>query len=311
MKIINDTPLVYLYIRLSNAYNRKYYERKTKIRHKRIHGKELDLENPKTFVEKLQWLKLFYFHADENAVLAGNKIGLHEYLDKKGLSFLKTPIIHVYDSALELCWEELPSKFVLKKSNASGYNVIVSNKESADIGYIKRQFNIWMNMNFGFITGELHYEKMKSQIVVEKYIDDISDNYSFYCARGKAYFVLNRKFTNHVKKSAIVGRLESIAFFTDIHGEILSFKRAGSDFNLNVGDTIELPSDFSNMLEWSQLLSQDFPFVRVDFCRGDGRLMLEEMTFVPSNALSKYTERIQIEMGDRIILPKSRVLFEQ
>ena len=102
MNIINDTPFVYLYIGLSNAYNRKNYERKTKIRHKRTHGKELDLEKPKTFVEKLQWLKLFYFHADENAILAGNKIGLHEYLDKKGLSFLKTPIIHKYNSVQEI-----------------------------------------------------------------------------------------------------------------------------------------------------------------------------------------------------------------
>jgi hypothetical protein len=299
---MKGTTLIYAYIFLNNYYYKKNYKRRMERRYKRIFGIDLDLEEPKTFSEKIQWLKLFYCPKNENVILAGDKLGLHEFLERKELSYLKSPIIQVYSSVEELDWKELPEKFVIKKSNASGLNLIVKDKRQLREECVKRQLKGWMNLHFGYIGGEVHYEKMQSRIIVEHFIEDISEEFLFHCTDGEAIFFQKRCTVESHHKSAKIGRLVAYHIYTDMDGRIIDLKGKGLPHKLKLGEKVELPREFTRMKELAGILSQGFPYVRVDFYIGDGKLILGEMTFTPTGGFYQFAGEMQDRLGKSIVL---------
>ena len=268
--------------------------------------KKLNLNNPQLFAEKIIWLKLFYFPKDPVTILAGDKYGLHQYLDKKGLSHLKKPIIGAYDSVDEINWKTLPGKFVIKKSNASGYNIVVTNKEKANKKEVIEKIEKWMNTPFGYLTGQHHYEKMKPKIVVETFIEDIGKEWRILCFNGKPEIVQMVHWLGEYEDSAQAGHLESGLVFSDLRGKIVgTTKSKNKDANqlYKVGDYIELPGDLEEMIELAKLIAKDFPFVRVDFFHSNGKLMLGELTFTPANGYGRYGYGIHRNFGEKLVLP--------
>lgn len=102
-------------------------------------GYRLNLNDPKTFSEKTQWLKLKFYPQYDLAALAGDKATLHDYLSEKRLEKYEVPIIGIYNNFTEIKWDEIPDKFVVKKSNACDMNAVINNKESVDIKKLKKQ----------------------------------------------------------------------------------------------------------------------------------------------------------------------------
>jgi hypothetical protein len=278
---------------------------KTKRIYKKVFQRKLNLTNPQTLTEKINWLKLFYYPKDSSAIMAGDKLGLHTFLEERGLSRIASPILYAYDSVAEICWESLPDKFVIKKSNASAFNIIVTDKGKADETEIRKTMKSWMKTPFGYQTGEHHYEKMKPKIVIEKYMENIGREWKIFCINGKPEVLLTVQ-SKSDETCINTGRLMRGQIFSDLEGKIIDVKDPSIEEvkkGYVVGGLLELPSDFYEMIELSKVLSKNFPFVCVDFYHGDGRLILGELTLTTANGFKQYTERIEKGLGRKLILP--------
>jgi hypothetical protein len=280
---------------------------KAKREYKKKFRKELNLVNPQTLTEKINWLKLYYYPKDSLAILAGDKWGLQTFLRERGLSELAPPILHVYDSVEDICWELLPDKFVIKKSNASGYNIVITDKKEADYETVKHTIAGWMKTPFGYFSGEHHYEKMQPKIVIEKYMKNIGKEWRIWCVVGKPEILTAIHWSDDDETDVKIGHSERGQIFSNLKGEIIDVLDYGIEEvkrKYTIGGMLELPSDFDKMIELSKILSKDFPFVRVDFYHGEDRLVLGELTFTPLSGFGQYAQSIEEGLGRKLELPE-------
>ncbi|MBO0442882.1 ATP-grasp fold amidoligase family protein [Vagococcus fluvialis] len=275
---------------------------------KKMFGKKLDLNNPTIYSEKIQWLK-FYYTNDKLAILSGDKAGLHQYLEEKDLQFLLVPLIGIYDSVQEIEWDKLPTKFVIKKSNSSGMNLIVSNKKEMDKKLALNTIDEWMKKEFGVIGAEKHYEKMIPKIVIEDYMEGISTDSKILFLNGIPRLLQINHWLDEDKEN-YSGHRATIRTFTDMNGRIrcvapdegVKFKDIPVEFH--EGNYISLPKDFEIMVESGKKIAKDFPLVRVDYFHSNEKLYIGELTFTPGSGFEPLNEDLQIELGSLLSLPK-------
>lgn len=256
-------------------------------------GKKLDLKNPQTFNEKLQWLKLY---GDQQLMIqCADKYRVREYVEKKGCAEILNTLFGVYDRAEQVDFLALPRSFVLKTTNGCGTNIICKDKNELDIEDARKKLDYWMTHKYGWETAEIHYLKIKPKIICEKIIETpdgaLPNDFKFFCFNGEPKF-----------------------FYYGYDREN-GFKKLHCDLNWNVIDITKekatlLPSEaikpscFDEMVKYARILSQDIPFVRVDFYDSNGRVVFGEMTFTPTAGMSEiYTEEAAMEMGRMIHLP--------
>lgn len=150
-------------------------------------NKRLDLKNPKTFNEKIQWLKLYW--QDPRVAMCADKYELREYVRECDAKEILNPIFGVYKNFDHINFELLPDKFALKCTHGSGYNIICENKDDFNIYEVKKKVNKWMNSRFSYIGAEIQYDKMEPKIIIEKYIEGIDKHppidYKMFCFNGK------------------------------------------------------------------------------------------------------------------------------
>src|SRR5690554_2911549 len=131
-------------------------------------GKKLNIKDPKTFNEKLQWLKL-HDRKPEYSIYV-DKYAVRSYIAKTiGKKYL-IPLIVVYDSVEEIDWASLPDKFVLKCTHGSGSNIICPDKNKLDMEEAKKKLQKWMNKNWYWFGREWPYKKVKPRIICEELI---------------------------------------------------------------------------------------------------------------------------------------------
>ena len=133
-------------------------------------GKKLDLKNPVTFNEKIQWLKLYDRNPLKTTLV--DKYLVRDWIkDKIGEEYL-IELLGVWDRFDDIDFSLLPSKFVLKTNHGSGWNMVVRDKEHLDLKKAKRLFDRWMKLNFAFMEGfEMQYEHVRPKIIAEKFIE--------------------------------------------------------------------------------------------------------------------------------------------
>lgn len=241
-------------------------------------GKKLNLDNPRTFSEKLQWLKLN--NRKEEYTKMVDKYEVREYIaDKIGEEYL-IPILGVYDRFEDINFEELPKQFVIKCTHDSGGVVICKDKENLDKEQLRRKFNKLLNRNYYYSSREWPYKNVKPRIICEKYmVDDSGDelkDYKFMCFNGevKCLFVcLNRNSSNGLNVD-----------FYDLEWNIMPFERKYE----NSGKKIKKPKNFDKMIELSKELSKDIPFLRVDFYEIKGKVYFGELTFYPGSGMEEF-----------------------
>ena len=261
---------VFLYSITSKEFVSKLYFRM--VLHYPLH-----LDNPKTFNEKLQWLKLYYCPFNNNVIICSDKYMVREYVNDFQMGFLLNDLIGVYDDAYSIDFDNIPMQFVLKCNHGCGYNIICKNKNEFNIKKSIKLLNKWMKEDFSKFNAEPHYSKIKRKIVCEKYLGDLT-NYNIYVFNGKVVFFSvagglgdgNGEFLNYYLSDL------SPASFTNKH-----FK------NKN----IELSKNVLKMFEFAKKLSGDFPMVRVDFYDVDNKIILSEMTFTPGGALIPFSSK--------------------
>lgn len=237
-------------------------------------GKNLNLQDPQTFNEKIQWLKI-YDNTPEKGMLADKYLVREWVKDRAGDKYL-IPLIGVWDSFDKINFDELPDKFVLKANNGSGWNIIVRDKSSFDRKEAERKFRIWMTHRFSMWEGsfERHYDYIKPMIICEKYMttgEDLFD-YKFLCMDGKVKYIWvdTGRYKSHHRS----------LFTTD-------WRHAG--FTIGYPESEEKivrPERLDEMLDVACKLSSGFPFVRVDLYYNEGQIYFGEMTFTSDSGFT-------------------------
>jgi len=270
------------------------YETELKIWYKKKKGKKLDLNNPKTLNEKIQWLKLY--DSTPIKTLLADKYLIKKYIkDIIGKKYV-IPILKVWDSYNQINFNSLPNKFVLKANHGSGMNIIIHNKNTVNIKKIKQIAKKWMNINYAFKHGfELHYMNIKPKIFAEKYYDNMEGDlfdYKLYCFDGRVESIA---FLSGKKK------FRRIAFY-DPQWKRLNYRDTYPAFKKE----IPKPNKLNEMIEISKKLSKGFAFVRIDlYILNDGDIKFGEMTFTPdSGQLDFYPSKQNLIFGQMIKLPK-------
>ncbi|MBZ7982168.1 glycosyltransferase [Campylobacter sp. RM12640] len=265
--------------------------------YRKVTGKTLNLENPKTLNEKIQWMKLY----DSTPVKTrlADKYLVREWIKEQiGEEYL-IPLLGVYDKFEEIDFDKLPNKFVIKCNHGCSYNIIVKNKAELDLKDIKNKLDKWMNENYAFRAGyELHYLNIEPKIIIEEYIENVSKNdlvdYKFFCFNGKLKYV----YTVYGRESE-----KSVMATYDMEWKQL-------DWCLSIHQLektkIQKPNNFDLMKEIAEKLSKDFNFVRVDlYLMDNGQIYFGEMTFTPMSGFAKWNKsNIDLELGKMIKLPK-------
>lgn len=251
-----------------------------------------NLENPQTFTDKMQWLKIY----DTTMLKAycADKIHVRDYCEDKIGEQISIPILAVYDTPEQIEWDKLPQQFVLKCNHGSGMNIIVKDKNLLDKADACRKLRNWLNTKYG--DGhlyELHYNLITPKILVEKYelLDGNSlGDYRFWCFNGEVkFFSINFGFGH--------GGFN----FYDLEGNLLPYNNLNYPSDPNRKD--KMPSSLKQMIEYSQKLCKDFKFVRVDFFEIDNEPKLAEMTFMHNGGDILWSNKeTDIELGNMLKL---------
>ena len=167
----------------TGTHNYEAYGDKLKIWYKDKTGKELNLDSPKTFNEKLQWLKLY--DSTKLKGLLSDKYESRQWLKTELGKDYSVKILGVWDKFNDIDFNKLPNKFVLKATHGSGWNIIVRDKNKFNIDDAKKKFDSWLKIDYAFVMGyELHYSYIKPRIIAEEYLEDDIIDYRFYCYNG-------------------------------------------------------------------------------------------------------------------------------
>ncbi len=235
-------------------------------------GYELDLTNPKTFNEKLQWLKLYYWPNNEKAIQCADKYAVRKYMQELGYGEYLNELVGCWDSAYDIDWNALPNQFALKCNHGCGYNIICPDKSKLSENTTKKLLNKWMHEDFGRFNAEPHYDKISKKIVCEKFLGGEVVNYNIYCFNGKAIFFSRAGGLGD-------GKNEYLTYYkTD--GNLADFKNRAYPTRVEALSPI-LPK----MIVLAEAISKEFPMVRVDLFDIDGKIVLSELTFTPGGAL--------------------------
>lgn len=239
-------------------------------------GKKLDLDDPLTFNEKLQWLKL-YNRKPEYTIMA-DKYLVRDYVAKTiGEEYL-IPLLGVWDDPDEIDFDTLPNQFVLKCNHNSGLGMcICKDKSKLNIKEVKKNLRKGLKQDY-YLTGrEWVYKDIPRKIIAEKYITD-SDNsdtltdYKFFCFNGKADCVMlclerNTKNTKY--------------YFFDRKWNFCRYNIRGrnspNDF------TLPNPQNIDEMFELAEKLSKGLPFARIDLYNSNNKIYFGEITFFPGS----------------------------
>jgi hypothetical protein len=257
-------------------------------------GYKLNLKNPKTFNEKIQWLKL-YGNLEKYTDLV-DKYEVRKYIAKTiGEEYL-IPLIGVWDRFEDIDFEKLPEQFVLKCNHDSGSVIICKDKSSFDIRKARNKLNECLKQNFYYPSREPQYKNIKPRIICEKYMVDESGielkDYKFFCFSGEPKIIqvdFNR-FTNHKRN------------LYDVKWNYIPVS-LGCPTEPNTA--IDKPSNLQEMLDLAKKMSENIPHVRVDFYLIQDKIYFGELTFAHGGGYEKFEpEQFDFEMGSWLELPK-------
>lgn len=278
-----------IYFKISNYFYKISPKLKVKMDYRLATGKKLNLEEPRDFNEKLQWLNLY--EENEKKIQCTDKYEVRNYLKEKGMEEYLPKLLGEYTDANAINFEELPNKFVLKCTHGCGFNIICQNKETLNREQVKQKLNKWMQTDFGKMAGEVHYSKIKPRIICEEFIDALGEevpiDYKVHCFNGVPKFIM-----------ACTERFERLKFiFYDLNWKRLEYQ--SKDWYSD--KKVERPKGLEKMIEIAKEISKDFKFVRVDFYDVNGKVMIGELTFTPNAGRIKYmSDEALLEIGNML-----------
>lgn len=234
-------------------------------------GKRLDLNNPKTFNEKLMWLKLF--EDDTIKAMCADKYEVRNFVSSLGLGDILNELYFVYESVDEIDFDKLPNSFVIKCTHGCGCNIICSDKSKLNKEDAVRKLDKWMKTDYSLLSAEPHYAKIKPRIIVEKFLGEEGGlspiDYKIHCFHGEPKLI-------EVVLDRAINQTKFI--FLDLNWNVLPYNR----HSVNLKTQIEKPDKLDEMLDIARKLSSNFTYVRVDLYYYNGKIYFGELTFTPS-----------------------------
>ena len=192
-KAITNKEICFSYLSKLGLFDKMPDERYLKLKYKNVFGRDLDLENPKTFNEKLQWLKL-YNRKPEYTMMV-DKYKVREYIAQTLREEYLIPLLGVWDDPDEIDFDALPDQFVLKCNHNSGLGMcICKDKSKLDIPKVKAELRKGLKQDYYLMGREWPYKDVPRKIIAEKYMVDDSNcgeltDYKFFCFNGVPKFM--------------------------------------------------------------------------------------------------------------------------
>lgn len=279
----------------------------TRIRYWYVFKKKLNLKSPKTFNEKILWLKLNRYMNDPLVIQCADKYRVRDYIKEAGCGEYLNDLIGVYNSPEEIIWDNLPRQFVLKWNFGAGANFICKDKNQYDEKEVKSLLEEWGKIKYWIKCSEMQYKYIPPCLICERLLNGngsedgiagepenwkVPEDYKIYCFHGKAEYVMICKDR-----------------FVEEHPTFLFYDREWKEYAFSkemIGKEhppVAKPACMDEMFEIAERLSKPFPFVRVDFFEEKGKIIFGELTFTPcaglDNDLPEEAERI---LGEKIKL---------
>lgn len=268
-----------------------------KSQYKYITHHKLNLKDPKRYTEKLQYLRLFVYPKDPLVNQCAGRAGVRDYLKRRGFCDKLIPIYGIYDTFEEIDFSKLPDQFVMKCTHGCAFNYICKNKNEINYNELKTKFNKWLKTNYGKTTVEMHYAPIKPQIIIEKYLIEegqpLPIEYKIHCFNGKARSMY-----------VVTSRGVDIRY-NNYYIDWTPFD--GSQFNgwKKTEEELTKPRNWNDMVEMAEIISKDFPFVRVDLYNINGKIYFSELTFTPAKGtLILDDDKCDFEMGEWLDIKK-------
>lgn len=260
-------------------------------------GHRLDLNNPQSFNEKLNWEKIYYRNPIMSKLV--DKYDAKAYVTEKIGEQHVVPNYGVWEHPDEIDFDKLPNQFVLKCTHNSGTGMcICKDKSKLDIRAVKEGLHKGLKERFYMNAREWAYKDANPRIIADKFLDDHSGNelqdYKFYCFDGEPKYVY----------LSIKGKNVYENFYD------MDFKPV----NINHGfprrvPEFDKPKDFEKMKELARKLSEGFPHVRIDFFDVEGKVYFAEFAFYDWAGIRPFADyQMDLEIGKHFILPKETIV---
>ena len=275
-KILPDS----VYIRIMNHY----------YMHKAI-----DLNNPKTFNEKLQWLKL-HDRKPEYTMMV-DKYEVKKYIASVLGEEYIIPTLGAWDKFEDINFDLLPNQFVLKCTHDSGGLIICRDKSALNIEEAKHRISRCLKQRYYWIGREWPYKNVKPRIIAEKYMESGNDeeltDYKWFCFNGEPKFL-------YISHGLAKHDTATIDFY-DMNHRRMPFKR--TDYKSSVIDAPK-PDTYDEMIEVARKLAKGIPFVRIDLYDINGKVYFSEITFCPCAGWLPFDPpEWDLKLGEYIELP--------
>ena len=263
-------------------------------------GKKLNLTNPKTYNEKVQWLKLY--NRKNIFTTMVDKSTAKDYVSNIVGDECIIPTIGVWDSFDEIDFEKLPDKFVLKCTHDSGGLVICKDKANFDKEAARKKINKCLKVNYFYYSREWPYKNVKPRIIAEEYLDALDSElveYKMFCFDGEVKMVLVCKGSAHGG-----GRTND---YCDTELNRLPF----TCYYPNSKGNLEKPKELPELIKFAEVLSKDIPLLRVDTYLVNGKIYFGELTFFHNSGYYPIEpDEWDGKIGEWIKLPEKKIVKE-
>ena len=258
-------------------------------------GEKLHLDAPKTYNEKLQWIKLY----DHNPLMPRcvDKFTVREYVAEKGLGGLLNELLWEGFDPAEIPFDALPDRFVIKVTHGSGFNILCRDKAALDREKTVRRLRRWLRAKYLPCYGEWFYDGVRPRVIVEKLLTndddtDALDDYKVYCFNGVPRYI-----------SVDTGRQGGV-HHKNIYDEHWHLQRGWEMAYPSDGVEAPPPPCLDRLLDCARTLSEDFLHARVDFFVVRGEPVFGEITFANSAGFGRVRPReFALRMGEYLKLP--------
>lgn len=239
-------------------------------------GYKLNLKNPKSFNEKLQWLKL-HRHVDNDTLLV-DKFEVKKILKEIFGDDYVIPTYGIYEKFDDIDFDSLPEKFVMKTTHQSGGVIVCTDKNQLDVASARKIITGKLHKNLYYWGLEWPYKNVTPRIIIEKYIGNGQDvkDYKLMCFNGvvKCSFVCSERNSE--------GGLK--VDFYDTAWHLMPFTRHYPNSSVHTPK----PINYDLMVRVAERISQGMPFLRVDFFEVDGKMYIGELTFYPGCGFEEF-----------------------
>ncbi|SDX79211.1 ATP-grasp fold amidoligase family protein [Salimicrobium album] len=279
-------------------------EKFAKLKYKENTGKNLNLENPVTFNEKLWWLKLN--NRDPLLTICSDKYKVRCYVKEKGLEEILIPLYGVYSDANDIQFESLPNKAFIKTNHGSGNNVLWDKENPFNTKKFIKKFNRSLKENYYLQSREWNYKNIEPRIIIEKVLMDKKElglvDYKFLCFDGEVKMVFSEV---GIASNDGTHNPYSTRNVHDRDFNLLNIKVGRKNFDSSL---LVKPPNYYKMVEYAEALAEPFAHCRVDLFNIEGNIYFGEITFYHGGGTQKVEpEEWSIKMGEWIDLNSSKI----